>query len=64
MLFKNKDVPIYLDDAFVQYDDERRKKAIELLAGENFEQIIFFTCQEIEKDILDDEQYEYNLINL
>lgn len=63
-LFKNKDVPIFLDDAFVQYDDERRKKAIELLASENFEQIIFFTCQEMEKDILDDEQYEYNLINL
>ena len=49
MLFKNKEVPIFLDDAFVQYDDERRKKALELLIKEDFAQIIFFTCQEIEQ---------------
>ena len=64
MLFKNKEVPIFLDDAFVQYDDERRKKALELLIKEDFAQIIFFTCQEIEKVILDNNSYEYNLINL
>ena len=64
MLFKNKEVPIFLDDAFVQYDDERRKKALELLIKEDFAQIIFFTCQEIEKLILDNNYYEYNLINL
>ena len=64
MLFKNKDVPLFLDDAFVQYDDERRKKALKLLIKEDFAQIIFFTCQEIEKSILDNNSYEYNLINL
>ena len=64
MLFKNKEIPIFLDDAFVQYDDERRKKALKLLIKEDFSQIILFTCQEIEKIILDNNSYEYNLINL
>ena len=64
MIFKNKEVPIFLDDAFVQYDDERRKKALELIINENFAQIIFFTCQEIEQSILDKYDYKYNLINL
>jgi len=64
MLFKNKEVPLFLDDAFVQYDDERKEKALKLLIKEDFNQIIFFTCQEIEKSILDNNSYEYNLINL
>lgn len=64
MLFKNKEVPIFLDDAFVQYDDERRKKALELLFKEEFVQVILFTCQEIEKKILEDNSYDYNLILL
>lgn len=64
MLFKNKEVPIFLDDAFVQYDDDRRETALRLLIDEKFEQIIFFTCQTIEKTILDKNNYKYELINL
>jgi uncharacterized protein YhaN len=64
MIFKNKEVPIFLDDAFVQYDDERRKKALKLLIKEDFAQIILFTCQEIEQLILDEDNYKYNLIIL
>lgn len=64
MLFKNKKVPIFLDDAFVQYDDERRRKALEVLNTSKFEQIIFFTCQKIEKQIMDNVSCDYNLINL
>lgn len=64
MLFNDKDIPIFLDDAFVQYDDERREKAIKLLMKEEFSQIILFTCQEIEKSILDSNDYKYNLITL
>lgn len=64
MLFKNRNVPIFLDDAFVQYDDKRREKAIKLLIEENFEQVIFFTCQKIEKLIIDKNRNNYNLICL
>jgi DNA repair exonuclease SbcCD ATPase subunit len=64
MLFKNKEVPIFLDDAFVQYDDYRRKKALELLFNEQFAQVILFTCQEIEQKILADNLYQYNYILL
>jgi len=64
MLFKNKEVPIFLDDAFVQYDDDRRKKALELLIEEDFAQVILFTCQEVEQKILDDNSYEYNMVLL
>ncbi len=64
MLFKNKQIPIFLDDAFVQYDDERREMALKLLIKENFNQIIFFTCQEIEKSILNNNNYKYNLVIL
>lgn len=64
MLFKNKEVPIFLDDAFVQYDDERRKQALELLIKQDFSQTIFFTCQGIEKLILDKNKNKYNFISL
>lgn len=64
MLFKNKEVPIFLDDAFIQYDEERREKALKLLINEGFEQIIFFTCQDIERIIINNNQYKYNLISL
>lgn len=64
MLFKNKEVPIFLDDAFVQYDDDRRKKALELLIDENFTQVILFTCHEVERKILEDNSYEYNMVLL
>lgn len=64
MLFNNKGVPLFLDDAFVQYDDERRTKALKLLVAEKFKQILFFTCQSIDKDILDKNNIKYNLIQL
>lgn len=61
LLFKDKRVPIVLDNPFIEYDDIRRKKAIDFLINEGFEQIILFTCQSIERNILDfiDEKYEY-----
>lgn len=61
MFFKNKNVPLLLDDTFAQYDDSKRKKALRLLVEENFKQIIFFTSQINDKNILDyiNPYYEY-----
>ncbi|MBM6818778.1 AAA family ATPase, partial [Clostridium saudiense] len=43
MIFKSKDVSIYLDDAFVQYDNKRLEKTIKYLVNQNFKQCIIFT---------------------
>ena len=64
MIFKNKNVPIYLDDAFVQYDDMRIEKTIKYLVKENFEQCILFTCQRREENIARKNSIEHKYIKL
>ncbi|MDU3352851.1 hypothetical protein [Clostridium sp.] len=64
MLFSHEECPIILDDAFIQYDDTRRKKAIELIYNKIKGQGIIFTCQQKEKEILDEICCKYNLISL
>ena len=47
------DVPLVLDDAFVRFDDNRLKTALEILQEEaSSKQVILFTCQSREKDLL------------
>ena len=46
------DAPLILDDAFVRFDDQRLKQAMEVIkeiAGEK--QILLFTCQSREQTI-------------
>lgn len=64
MLFSHEECPIILDDAFIQYDDTRRKRAIELIYNKIKGQGIIFTCQQKEKEILDEMCCKYSLINL
>lgn len=45
----NEELPVLLDDVFIQYDDERARKGLEFLAdysngGESSPQVILFTC--------------------
>ncbi|MBR3163140.1 MAG: hypothetical protein IKF17_03465 [Clostridia bacterium] len=58
-------VPIFLDESFAYYDDERLKNILEYLNKEfkNI-QIIIFTCTNREKDLFDKLKINYNLINL
>lgn len=46
-LLFGKDKPLFIDDAFLQYDSEREKKAFDLLKkrADEGQQIIFFTCK-------------------
>ena len=60
MIFKSKDVSIYLDDAFVQYDNKRVEKTIKYLVNQNFKQYIIFTCHNREENIINN--IKYNLI--
>ena len=47
------DAPLVLDDALVRFDDQRLAKALAVLAEEaDSKQVVLFTCQSREKDIL------------
>lgn len=48
------DAPLVLDDALVRFDDERLKAALQILSREaQDKQVILFTCQSREKDLLE-----------
>lgn len=64
MIFKKEEVPVILDDAFVQYDDNRLGNAIELINSYKFKQIIIFTCQKREKEVFIDKNLKFNYISL
>ena len=58
-------MPIILDEAFAYFDTERLKNILKYLSEEyNNRQIIILTCTEREKEILEEENMEYNLIKL
>ena len=58
-------MPIILDEAFAYYDDERLKNILKFI-DDNYKenQIIIFTCSNREKNIMDELNIKYNLINL
>lgn len=60
-----ENMPIILDEVFSYYDNERLKNILKFI-NENYidNQIVIFTCSNREKDILDELNIEYNLINL
>lgn len=64
MIFGNKNVTLYLDDAFTQYDDNRIKNILGYLANENFIQILIFTCQNREELYLKEKCINHNYISL
>lgn len=58
-------MPIILDEAFAYYDNERLENILKFI-NENYKenQVIIFTCSNREKDILDELNVEYNIVNL
>ncbi len=64
LIFEGEEVPVILDEAFVQYDDSRLKNALDLLIElSRHKQVILFTCQNRERDYLND-KLGVNFINL
>lgn len=61
----NENMPIILDEAFAYFDNERLTNILKYIKN-NFEnnQIIIFTCSDREKNVLDNLNIDYNLINL
>ena len=64
ILFADKDVAIILDDAFVQYDDNRLKKVIDEIINMDYKQVIIFTCQSREQKVLIENNKAFNYILL
>jgi uncharacterized protein YhaN len=61
----NHNLPLILDECFSKYDDKRLQRILEfLLQKEDNRQIVLFTCQEREKNLLDNLGIEYNYISL
>lgn len=61
----NEKVPIILDESFAYYDNDRLKNILIYLAKEfNDRQIIIFTCTNREKNILEQENINYNLVEM
>ena len=58
-------VPIFLDEAFAFYDDERLKNILDYLNSKfSNRQIIIFTCTNREKNIFENKNIDYNYIEL
>ena len=56
-------IPIFLDESFAYYDDERLKNILKYISEEFAnQQIIIFTCTTREQDLLDKLGINYNLI--
>lgn len=64
LIFKDEDDIIILDDAFVQYDDNRCKRALNTIIHLIKGQVIIFTCQKREDKYLSEEGIIFNRISL
>jgi uncharacterized protein YhaN len=64
LIFNDEECPLILDDALTQYDDKRRREAILLLSYKHSKQLIIFTCQKKEEEILKVEGIEAKFLYL
>lgn len=64
MIYKGVEYPLIVDEAFVQYDDFRIERALDMLLSTNFAQLIIFTCQQREENIFNNKNVKFNYINL
>jgi energy-coupling factor transporter ATP-binding protein EcfA2 len=64
LMFKDKNMPILLDDSFALYDDERTKHALKLLSEKNMGQVLIFTCHNREKQFLNELGINHHFITL
>ena len=63
IFMREEEMPIFLDEAFAMYDDERLAKTLQALATTK-KQILLFTCQNREEMILKENHISYHKIIL
>ena len=64
LLYPEKNMPILFDDSFVYYDDRRLERILAWLSQQGYEQILIFTCQKREMDLLNRIGVKYHEIYL
>lgn len=62
-LMKEEAMPVLLDETFCAYDDRRLARTLRWLAGQQ-DQVILFTCQKREMELLEQMGEEYRIILL
>lgn len=62
---EDKNLPLILDDCFIQYDDERLSNILDFIYRQSKDrQVILFTCQRREQEIVKDKKYSINYIEI
>ncbi len=65
LIIQQKNVPVLLDDCFLQYDDTRLNNILSFIAEKSKErQILLFTCRLTEKELLKSTESSFRLIEL
>ncbi|WP_409228769.1 ATP-binding protein [Gudongella sp. SC589] len=57
-------LPIFLDECFSQYDDLRLKRILDFIISFEYRQVLLFTCQTREEEVLRSTGKKYNKIDL
>lgn len=65
LIIQQKNIPVLLDDCFLQYDDIRLNNILSFIAEKSKErQILLFTCRLTEKELLKSAESSFRLIEL
>ena len=63
VMMQEEEMPIFLDEAFAMYDDVRLTQTLKALAATK-KQILLFTCQKREAELLKEAKIPYHRINM
>lgn len=63
IVMKEETMPLLLDETFAMYDDERLAQTLRMISGLG-EQVILFTCQRREMDLLEEAGIPYHRIEM
>ncbi len=65
LVLTEKNIPVFLDDCFTQYDENRLYNVLKFLLKRSiYKQIIIFTCRSQEEDALNSMNANYNYIRM
>lgn len=64
LLYEKDGFPLFLDDVFGNYDEERIEKTLTFLDREQKRQVIFFTCRQEMLKLLENAGIDYHLVCL